>query len=213
MCLPPREDEVAKTRPEANRRRFRLPLQRRQPPAVEIEPDDCVTFQEEDEVYQVPTTLSCLEDDQDRNELWYNRDDIKEFRRQAQVLSKKKCLTEEPGDDSDEEEECTRGLELRMSLQRQDHKHKIVKRILDAQDDDCTAEEISQISQQFSVWSRKLALAQAHKDYYAAYHPNLTSVLPEMPALLDCSRDLSHKRSLLGSSLEQSGRRVRCRMF
>lgn len=219
MCLPPR-DEVAKTGPRANhphRRRFSrppLPLRQRRQPVVEVVEEGGVTFQEEDQVHMVPTTLSRLEADQDRRELWYNRADIKEFRRQAQVLSKKCRLQREPRKTQQQEgdDQCTRGLELRMSLHRQDRKQQIVKRILAAQDDDCTAEELSQIAQQHSVWSRKLALAQAHKDYYTAYHPNLTSVLPEMPAMLDCSRDLSRKRSLLGSSFEQSGRRVRCRM-
>ena len=218
MCLPPRE-EVAKTTTTSKatatnttnhqRRRYSrpsLPLRRR----VEIvQEDDCVTFHEEDQIHQVPTTLLCLEDDQDRNQLWYNRDDIKEFRRQAQVLSKK-CLNAQ--EEEEEEHECTRGLELRMSHQRQDRKQRIVKRILDAQDDDCTAEELSQISLQYSAWSRKLAAAQGHKDFYSVYHPNLTCVLPELPALLDCSRDLtSHKRSLLGSSLDRkSARNAAC---
>ena len=211
MCLPPRE-EVAKTpghndsnhvvnkRPQLSRR-----------VVEDLEDDhDRVTFQDSsNQVVLVQTALSCLEEDQDRQDLWYSRDDIKEFRRQAQILSKK-CRDEPKSVCADV---CTRGLELRMSLQRQDRKQMIVKRILDAQDDDCTAEELSQIAQQHSIWSRKLALATAHKDYYAAHHPKLTSVLPEMPALLDCSRELSHKRSLLGSCLEQTGRRVRCRMF
>ena len=82
------------------------------------------------------------------------------------------------------------------------------------QQDDVDPNRLAGIAQEHSVWSRKLAVAQAHKDYYAAYHPTLTSVLPEMPALLDCRRDVvTKKRSLLGSSLGQSGRRVRCRMF
>lgn len=210
MCLPPR-DEVAKTSADANKPQLQRPPFpcSRQQSVVEFDGDH-VTFREEDQIHLVPTALSCLEDDQDRHDLWYNREDIRGFRRQAQMLSKKGS---EGTSSNNSEEECTRGLELRMSLQRQDRKRMIVKRILDAQDDDCTPEEIGQIAQKHSIWSRKLALAQAHKDYYAAYHPNLTSVLPEMPAMLDCSRDvITNKRSLLlGSSM--MGRRVRCRMY
>lgn len=170
-----------------------------------------VTFQDSnDQVHMVVTALSCLEDIRDRHQLWYNREDIKGFRRTAQTITKR--LRE--GTATITDELYTRGYELRMSLQRQDRKQLVVKRILEAQDDDSSAEELAQIAQEHSFWSRKLALAQAHKDYYAAYHPNLTSVLPEMPAMLDCHKDVvTKKRSLLGSSLTQTGRRVRCRMY
>jgi hypothetical protein len=170
-----------------------------------------VTFRQEAEVHVVTTTLSCLKSRQELRQMWYNKNDIKEFRREAQCLSKR--LRDDPQSCVGEH---TRGLELRMSLQRQDHKQMVVKRIMEAQEEASTPEELAQIAQRLSVRSTKLALAQAHKDYYAAYHPNLSSVLPAMPALLDCSRDLisNNKRSLLlGTSLEQTGRRVRCRMF
>lgn len=208
MCLPPLE-EVATT---THHKRFGRPtlLPTRRQPVVEDDDEDRVTFQEHDEVHEIQTALSCLGEDPDRQELWYSRANILDFRRQAQLLSKK--CRETP---HYEQEECTRGLELRMSLQRQDRKQQIVKRILDAQDDDSNAEELAQIASHHSAWSRKLALATAHKDFYAAYHPNLTSVLPEMPALLDCSRDLTTKKRalVLGPSSTGVGRRVRCRMY
>ena len=186
MCLAPNNNEAAVARTDS------------------VDHSPRVTFQESDyQIHLIPTALSCLGEDQDRRELWYIRDDIQGFRRQAQNLSEqlRSGMTVN---------ENTRGLELRMSLQRQDRKQLVVKRILDAQDEDSTPEELALIAQEHSVWSRKIALAQAHKDYYQAYHPDLTSVLPEMPALLDCRKDaVSKKRSLLGgNSLTQTGRRV-----
>jgi hypothetical protein len=170
-----------------------------------------VTFRLEAEVHVVSTALSFLKNRQELQQIWYSKNDIKKFRHDAQCLSKR--LRDDPQFSADEH---TRGLELRSSLQRQDRKQLVVKKILEAQNEACTKEELAQISLQHSAWSRKLAVAQAHKDFYAAYHPNLSSVLPAMPALLDCSRDLANnnKRSLrLGTSLEPSGRRVRCRIF
>lgn len=191
------------------RRRTMLPPSSRVRFFHEVEDDGPhVTFQESKfEVHEIPTALSRLGGGaDDRHQLWYNKADIREFRRQAQSLSKRL---------RDESESCTdqytRGLELRTSLERQERKRMILKRILDAQDDDCEASELAQIAEEHSVWSRKVALAQAHKDYYSAYHPQLTSVLPEMPPMLDCRKDMAKKRSL--SSFEQPGRRVRCRMF
>lgn len=206
MCLPPSDKgDIA----------YESTGRSRQPePVVETDDEDetpRVTFQEANlrQILEIPTALSCLEDPQDRRQLWYIRADFQDFRQQAHTLT-----AQVRNGVTLSEDENTRGLELRLSLQRQDRKQMVVKRILDAQDDDCTAEELSQIAQEHSVYSRKLALAQAHKDYYAAYHPDLTSVLPEMPALLDCHKDAStNKRSLLGSSLTQTGRRIRARMY
>jgi small-conductance mechanosensitive channel len=172
-----------------------------------------VTFRPEDEVHVVSTALSCLKSRQERHQMWYNKDDIKEFRREAQRLSKR--FRDAPQSYVDDDH--TRGLELRSSLQRQNRKQMIVKRILEAQQEASTPEDLARIAQQHSEWARKLALAQAHKDYYSAYHPTLSPILPVMPALLDCSRDLisNNKRPfLLGASLKHTtGRRVRCRMF
>ncbi|CAB9506106.1 expressed unknown protein [Seminavis robusta] len=207
MCLPPRGDEEAydSSKRLAPRRRLLHQL-----PAIVDDDDDTptVTFEEAlEQVFLVPTTLSSIDSIEERNQLWYNREDIKEFRRQAASISQQLR-------DGLSITEYTRGLELRTSLHRQDRKQMIVKRILEAQEDDSAPEDLARIAQQHSIWSRKLALAQAHKDYYAAYHPNLTSVLPEMPALLDCHKDMAtKKRSLLGGTMAQTGRRVRCRMF
>lgn len=167
-----------------------------------------VTFQDSKvEVHEIPSALSFLNSDEERHQLWYNKNDIKAFRREAQDLSK--MLRDEPETCADE---YTRGLELRTSLARQDRKKMVVRKILDAQDEDCEADELAQIAEEYSIWSNKLALAQAHEDYYSAYHRDLTSVLPHMPPLLDCHRDLTRSKRTL-DSFEQRGRRVRCRMF
>lgn len=197
MCLPPSDGVAFES---AGRKRLNSGLAQKK--ADDDEPR--VTFhQQGNQVHEIPTALSCIGGD--RSQLWYNRMDIQGFRRNAQSLS----LQLRQGSTVDD---YTRGLELRTSLQRQDRKQLVVKRILDAQDEDSTPDELAIIAKEHSIWSRKLARAQAHKDYYAAYHPTLTSVLPEMPALLDCHKDVvTKKRSLLGSSMP--GRRVRCRMF
>ena len=214
MCLPPRDNVAYDSTKAPKRQNPSAVTPRRRPtmmpaPVVSDTDTPTVTFQSSQllqEVFLVST--AALEGGiEQRHSLWYNRDDIKQFRKQAADLSQQ--LRE-----GSSVTEYTRGLELRTSLHRQDRKQMIVKRILEAQDDDSTPEELAQIAQEHSIWSRKLALAQAHKDYYAAYHPNLSSVLPEMPALLDCHNDVvTKKRSLLGGSMTQTGRRVRCRMY
>jgi hypothetical protein len=92
----------------------------------------------------------------------------------------------------------------------------IARRILDAQDEDCEASELAQIAEEHSIWSQKLAHAQAHKDYYTAYHPHLAStVLSATPALSNCHKALARSNNNNNNkrSLNSLGRRVRCRMF
>jgi hypothetical protein len=219
MCYPP-SDSAAHESSKGRKRHtaaHRPRLFRSPPPTLSrfrvVEDDGPhVTFeQSKNAVHVIETALSCLGGDRetDRSQLWYNRADIKEFRKEAAAISKRQ--REQPNSCRDE---CTRGLELRTSLERQERKQMIVRRILDAQDNDSDASELAQIAQEHSIWSRKLALAQAHKDYYAAYHPTLSSCVPELPALLDCRKDLVRAKRSFGVSFEQpTGRRVRCRMF
>ena len=213
--------------------RRQTPLQRRAvTPPVEDDDDDLhVRFAARDQVFSVRTALSCLESLDQRRQLWYNREDIQAFRRDAQITSKKlregnrtrtRPLTTMDGDDDKKEEEetiCTRGLELRASPQRQDRKQQVVRRILDAQDSSVdSAEEMARIAREHGVVSRKLAQAQAHQDYYAAYHPHLVSAVTTSTtsACVKPHAVVGHKRPLWGSSPQQPspvGRRVRCRMY
>lgn len=214
------------------------PPSRRRPARRAVDNDDGprVSFQEDaalTQIHEIQTALSCMatkdsaspnsEKYENKQVLWYSRSDLKEFRKQAQHLCQSQTATS--GSSSDD----LRGLELRTSVHRQERKQLIVRRILQAQDkfqangnglclsydEDDAPTVLAQIAQEHSIWSRKLALAQAHKDYYEVYHPDLAcAALPEMPAVVlgSCGREFnSRKRGF--SSPPMAGRRVRCRMF
>ena len=199
------------------------------------------------QVFEVDTTLSCLADHrQERRQLWYTKKDISGFRREAQIASKKlreQALVSDSDDsdsDDDEAEEvnatiasdndyeyCTRGLELRASPQRQDRKQQVVRRVLAAQDPlkEDSAERMARIAREHSIASRQLAAAQAHQDYLAAYHPNLSSTATTTeqlasfltPSIMGQKRSLWATKTTASSSSSQptntTGRRVRCRMY
>lgn len=222
------------------------PLQRRAvtPPVQELEDNinglRRVSFTA-NQVFSVRTALSCLKSLDQRRQLWYNREDIQVFRRDAQIASKKlrrgisnstttttvrynnddsDSDSDSDGDEDEEDKVCTRGLELRASLQRQDRKQQIVKRVLAAQANHATPEEVGRIAREHAIFSRKLAQAQAHTDYYAAYHPHLLLSTSLSCRVLPTSTESStptltnHKRSLWGSPQPTAvGRRVRCRMY
>ena len=173
-----------------------------------------VSFDESsNQVHEIPTMLSLLGESNNSNsskeQLWYAKADLKNMRRTAHDLANKSRLSEEPQDDS--EDETLRGLEARMSPERQHVKSYVVRRVLEAQEDDCDASEMAEISLKLSTVSRETAKYQAEKDYLEVFRPNSTSssALPQLPAVLDCRR----KRSLLVEQQGITGRRVRVRMF
>lgn len=151
------------------------------------------------QIHVIPTALSCLiECDthtslvRAKEDLWYQRSDILDFRRQAQEISKRvrdnqsnssssdtmitlssssSCDDNDSGSDQhdDNEDNEIRGLEVRLSLHRQDRKQVSCRRILAAQADDATPETLAQIASALSVWPQKLALLQAHQDFIGVY--------------------------------------------
>ena len=260
MCLSTQNDDVALE----SVRRQRCPTRRvvspveatteERPTAVHRHQVKGVTFSasSQNQIHLIPTALSCLMGlyaDGTKQDLWYQRTDIQAFRREAQVISKR--LRDERAsssstttyiDDSDKDDNDgsreTRGLEVRMSLHRQDRKQHTTRRILTAQDEDATPEEMAQIAGALSVWPQKMAAAQAHQDFVGVYHPHLllsnnnnknnhkvssvgttttapvSSIQPLLAMPMDCRRELVHKRSLTNSPMEPTaGRRVRCRMY
>lgn len=164
-----------------------------------------VSFQEgNNQVFEINTMLS-LAGRGEQGNLWYSSNDIRGFKNEAIDISEK--MVREP-------DSCShihaRGLEVRMSPERQQVKSLIVRRVLEAQDDDCDAAELAEISMKVSTASKVTAKVQGHRDFLSVYHPNLTSVFPALDRRRDSSR--------LGKrSLEQqhrgTGRRVKVRMF
>ena len=205
----------------------------------------------ENQVFMVRTALMCLENLDERRDLWYNREDIQGFRRDAQIISKKirdnnarhshmsgddedSDSDYDDHDDHDDDEQdqaepvCTRGLELRVSPQRQDRKQRVVQSVLKAQRLRHTgAKQMARIARENAVFSSQIAQKQAHEDYYAVYHPHLLSTTT--PTLASClvpnliepratigavnNAPTGQKRSLLSSQPPLMGRRVRCRMY
>ena len=151
---------------------------------------DGVAFADASQIHQVrviTTALSTLTDKYGgvKQDLWYQRKDIQGFRRDAQDISQRllsaplplTARKENAKNDDDQSSSLQssslegRGLEVRMSMHRQDRKLRSGRRILEAQSEDATPEEMAQIASALSVWPQKIAVAQAHQDYVEAYGP------------------------------------------
>lgn len=69
----------------------------------------------------------------------------------------------------------TRGLEHRVCINRQRHKHLAIRCTLKAQSRSRCPEFIARISSQCSQWARELAIKEANRDYCEAYCPHKLS--------------------------------------
>jgi len=108
-------------------------------------------------------SLACLSDEL-RNDIWYSPSDIEGMRSEARDLCRFLRVNPEACP-----EEHTRGLELRISLERQCRKQMMVQGVVEAQrscDDPCS---LASLAQRCSIVPRDLALAQGQRDYSTAY--------------------------------------------
>lgn len=118
-----------------------------------------------------PNTLTTEE----RNELWYHPVDLVGFKNEAREISRRMRH------DTNNSAEHTRGLEQRISMERQKNKYLSIRAILKAQELNHSPRELARIASKCSAWAKEIALLTGHKDYYAAYKPELEHLVPTTP--------------------------------
>lgn len=147
----------------------------------------------------------------ERNDIWYAQSDLEEFKQEARDLCRALRVQEYLDLPTGSMEE-TRGLEHRISLERQKHKFLANRAILKSQSRYESPEDLAVVAGKCSAWARQVALATGHKDFYAAYHPSLIDMMPEIPIapfpLITRKRQSSRS---LGEAAEELARNVRAR--
>jgi hypothetical protein len=113
---------------------------------------------------------------EERNAIWYPQDELEFFREEARTMCRQ--LRTEP---TRSYENCsTRGLESRVSLKRQHHRLLSIKCVMKAQERSREVDFIAIISQKCTLWSTKVAILEAQRDYCEIYQPNMLSMLPSV---------------------------------
>ena len=112
----------------------------------------------------------------DRKFLWYSDEDIEACKGRARELSEgiKKGRIQEDN---------TRGLELRLSPERQRRKYMIIHAILRAQKRYTDPKQLSNIARKCTVWSKTVAAIVAQHDYCSLYHPERIASIANLPSL------------------------------
>jgi len=112
---------------------------------------------------------------QERNELWYHPNDLIGFKNEAREISRR--IRHDTSS-----VECARGLEHRISMDRQKNKYLAIRAILKAQDVH-SPQELARIASRCTAWAKEVALLTGHKDYYKAYNPELAHLVPTTPSM------------------------------
>lgn len=144
---------------------------------------------------------------QERNELWYHPTELVGFKIEAREISRR-IRTNNPLDD-----ECSRGLEHRISMDRQKNKYLAIRAILKAQDRH-SPQDLATIASRCTAWAKEVALLTGHSDYYRCYNPELAHLVPTTPTM---SQPLHRKRAVEvividDDSEEEEVRRTRPRL-
>jgi hypothetical protein len=142
-----------------------------------------------------------------RDAAWYPRNDLDAFKTEARLLSRK--LRAEPSI-CNEASSHTRGLEHRVSLERQRNKIMTLRCILKAHQKFADPEHVAIAARKCTAWAREVALVEGSRDFCEAYYPDLTSLVP---GVVSTSSDFPFglkKRS--GDASQQTYRCVRPRI-
>ena len=170
--------------------------------------------------------------DEERNSIWYNQWELNDFRNRARTLARKHRLVKESRSavnsalliDPSGEDQCTRGLEHRISCWRQRNKYLAIHAVLQCQkrlvphlpDTAHSARLLSNISSKFTRSARELALETGQSDFKSAYRIS-KDIGTESPSAVDNAQrySLALKRKFcdtrwLSTEHDQQPKRRRC---
>ena len=155
----------------------------------------------------------------ERNELWYKPSDLSQFKSDARDICR--LLKEEGmvGDILLDVElsnsncgDCTRGLEHRISIERQKNKYITMRAILKAQQRYSKPEQLAHVAIKCTAWAKEVALVTGYQDFYQAYNPSLVHIVPF--SITTKFPILSKKRSLeIITDSESSDNEQTCKRY
>jgi hypothetical protein len=148
-----------------------------------------VSFEKSEHVLTVAASSTMTEEE--RSGLWYQQSDLNQFKNEAKgecrrirddLLDRDILLDFELAHCS-HMIECTRGLEHRVSIERQKNKYLSIRAIIKAQQRYSKPEQLAHVSLKCTAWSKELALVTGSQDFYQAYNPSLAQLVPFTPTV------------------------------
>lgn len=125
---------------------------------------------------------------EDRDRVWYQQDDLNQFRNDCKDLYRKirssELIVDQPvlNLQADaalaSENETARGLEHKVSIERQRNKFLAMRAIVKAQERYNSAEQLAVVASKCTAWSKEVALCTGYQDFYMVYNPELVHLVP-----------------------------------
>lgn len=150
-----------------------------------------VSFEKAEVVATVPPSSAMS--DNVRNELWYQQTELTQFKNDARDLCRQirgcDAVAEQPLLDTrldlalEPQNDCARGLEHRISMERQKNKYLAMRAIVKAQQRYQTAEQLAIVASKCTAWAKEVALCTGYQDFYQAYNPTLVHLVPTTPTV------------------------------
>jgi hypothetical protein len=123
--------------------------------------------------------------------LWYQNNELENFKDNARDLCRqiRNCdlVEEQPMLDPrldvvlETEDQCARGLEHRISMERQKNKYLTGRAIIKAQKRYTDPEQLAVVASKCTAWAKEVALCTGYQDFYQAYNPALAQLVPQRP--------------------------------
>ena len=128
-----------------------------------------------------------------RHELWYQQIDLDEFKNNARILCRQirdcDAVIDQPILDAridvalESENHCARGLEHRISLERQRNKFLAMRAVLKAHQRYGSPDKLAVVASKCTAWAKEIALCTGYQDFYQAYNPALAYLVPSSPSV------------------------------
>lgn len=144
--------------------------ERRRRVRFSLQLSESIVLSDDDDSSYISTTRDI------RKGLWYQRQEILLFKKQARDL-----FLQHASRSLKESDDLVlpRGLEC-CYMERRVYRHKTIQCILGAVRKGMSSDEVAKVSRMCSVWNEGIALIQACKDYCSVYKPSMRSLIPKL---------------------------------
>jgi len=160
----------------------------------------------------------------DRDDVWYRHSELVQFKDDARNLSRQirgvcdLVEADQPLLDTridlalQQTNNCSsRGLENRVSLERQRNKLLATRVIVKAQERYANPEELAMLASKCTAWAKEVALCTGYQDFYQVYNPTMVHLVPNTMSSkfpFDTKRSSSSRRQSDSSSSSMKKRRI-----
>mmetsp|Transcript_11317 Transcript_11317/g.12632 ORF Transcript_11317/g.12632 Transcript_11317/m.12632 type:complete len:235 (-) Transcript_11317:104-808(-) len=126
--------------------------------------------------------------EEEYNDLWYQHSELVQFKDAARNLCRQirrsEIVEDQPLLDTridlalETENSCARGLESRISMERQRNKFLATRAIVRSQERSVNPDQLAALASKCTAWAKEVALCTGYQDFYQVYNPTMVHLVP-----------------------------------